>query len=826
MEFYNILISLHPYNLRMKFGWIGVIVFVILGNFCVAQEVKKFTAVRTDNSPKIDGILNDRVWTEVKAASGFTEFKPVPGRIESHDRRTEVKIVYDNSAIYIGARMYDEPDSIVREVVTRDQLGNSDFLGIVFDTYLDRINAFGFYVNSTGAQFDAKYSQSGREDVSWDAVWDSQVKIDSLGWTAELKIPYSAIRFGSSDVQEWGLNMTRRRQKINQQTSWNFIDPKVDGFINQEGELNGIKGIKAPVRLSFSPYLSSSVNNYPHNKPGVKNTTSTYNGGMDIKYGINQSYTLDMTLVPDFGQVRSDNQVLNLSPFEVRFNENRQFFTEGTELFNKGNLFYSRRIGSNPAYSANISSKILPGEIVKENQLESKLLNATKISGRSENGMGIGFFNAVTKRGYATVQNSSGEERLIETQPLSNYNILVLDQTLKNNSSASFVNTNVLRQGSAYDANVSAFLFNLNNKQNRYNIAGAAKLSHVGPESPGNSAINGYYYELEAGKKSGNFTWRYGYDLTDDKYDPTDLGYFNNNNFISNSIDFGYNSFKPGKLFNRFNTRLGIFRTERFKPRSYQSSRAYGGGFFEFKNFWSLNMDFYRQFIGKDFYEPRVAGREFSTPASSFGNFTVRSNRAKKYNAGVFFSARFREQFSGVGYTAGFFQNFRVRNRLSLGLDFNAQPQYDYSAWLGVSSNKDVIFSRFDRSTIESAMDATYTFNSNMGLMVRARHYWSNRRNKEYYILTADGGLQSHDGAEFKGTHTNYNVFNIDFIYSWRFAPGSELSLAYKNVSQDMEKENRIGYFQNFDRIIGLPQNNNASLKILYYLDYLQLRRR
>ena len=259
----------------MKFGWVLILVFGLLGNCCFAQEIKKFTAVRTEYSPKIDGILNDQIWNEVKAASGFIEFKPIPGRIESYDRRTEVKIVYDNSAIYIGARMYDEPDSVVSEVVTRDNLGSSDFLGIVFDTYLDRINAFGFYVNSTGAQFDAKYSQSGREDISWDAVWDSQVKIDSLGWTAEIKIPYSAIRFGSNDVQQWGLNMTRRRHKINQQTSWNFIDPKVAGFINQAGNLDGIKGIKAPVRLSLSPFLSSSLNNYPHNKPGVKNTTST-----------------------------------------------------------------------------------------------------------------------------------------------------------------------------------------------------------------------------------------------------------------------------------------------------------------------------------------------------------------------------------------------------------------------------------------------------------------------------------------------------------------------------------------------------------------------
>lgn len=826
MEFYNILISLHSYNLRMKFGWVLGIFLIFTGIFCVAQDVKKFTAVRTDNSPKIDGILNDRVWSEVKPASRFIEFKPVPGRIETEDRRTEVKIVYDNTAIYIGARMYDEPDSIFRELMPRDNLANSDFLGIVFDTYLDRINAFGFYVSSTGTQFDAKYSNSGNEDKNWDAVWDSQVRIDSLGWTAELKIPYSALRFGSAEIQEWGLNMTRRRHMNNQQTSWSIIDPKISGFINQGGVLNGIKGIQSPIRLSFSPYISSTVNNYPHNQPGVKNTSSTFNGGMDIKYGISQSFTLDMTLVPDFGQIRSDNQVLNLSPFEVRFNENRQFFTEGTELFNKGNLFYSRRIGSNPAYIAKINSKLVPGETISENPSESKLLNATKISGRSENGLGLGFFNAVTKRGYATVENSLGEERLIETHPLSNYNILVLDQSLKNNSSVTFLNTNVLRQGSAYDANVSSFLANLNDRNNKYYISGAGKFSHVGAEVPGGSNSSGFNYELGAGKKSGNFTWGYDFNLTDNKFDPTDLGYFNNNNFISNSFDIGYNVYTPDRLFNRFNTYLRIFQTHRFLPRAFQSSRASGGGYFEFKNFWTLNLDFYRQFMGKDFYEPRVAGKEFNTPASTYANFRLRSNPIRKYNAGVFFSARLREQFHGVGYVTGFYQNYRVKNRLSLGVDFSAQPQYDYSAWLGISKAKEIIFSRFDRNTIESMFDATYTFNSNMGIMIRGRHYWSNRNNKAFYFLRDDGELQSHDGDEFKGTHTNYNVFNIDLVYSWRFAPGSELSVAYKNVSEDMEAENRFGYLQNFERTLGLPQNNNVSLKVLYFLDYLQLHKR
>lgn len=186
---------------------------------------------------------------------------------------------------------------------------------------------------------------------------------------------------------------------------------------------------------------------------------------MDVKYGINQSFTLDMTLVPDFGQVRSDNQVLNLSPFEVKFDENRSFFTEGTELFSKGDLFYSRRVGARPINFYEVQNQLQANEYVVENPSESRLLNATKISGRTAQGLGIGFFNALTNKMEAVVENNLGERRFIETQPLSNYNILVFDQTLKNNSSVSFINTNVTREGSAYDANLSAFLFNINDKK-------------------------------------------------------------------------------------------------------------------------------------------------------------------------------------------------------------------------------------------------------------------------------------------------------------------------------------------------------------------------
>ena len=200
---------------------------------------------------------------------------------------------------------------------------------------------------------------------------------------------------------------------------------------------------------------------------------------MDVKYGINEAFTLDMTLIPDFGQVQSDNKVLNLTPFEVKYNENRPFFTEGTELFNKGNLFYSRRVGGQPLHYGDVENQISSNEEVVKNPVESKLINATKISGRTKSGLGIGFFNALTKPMYAEVEDNNGNKREIETNPLTNYNIVVLDQTLKNNSSISAINTNVTRSGSDYDANVTAGLFNFNNKKNTYNWYGKFALSQL-----------------------------------------------------------------------------------------------------------------------------------------------------------------------------------------------------------------------------------------------------------------------------------------------------------------------------------------------------------
>ncbi|WP_231458524.1 DUF5916 domain-containing protein [Pedobacter sp. Leaf132] len=803
----------------MKFYF--TLLFALSVSLIFAQDPSKqreLKAVRTAETPKIDGVLDDACWVNVPIVTDFFELRPVPGRVEKQDRRTEMKVLYDDVAIYVYARMYDAADSVSHELVSRDNIGNADFISIIVDPFYDKMNGNGFFVTAAGVQFDAKYSQVGDEDPNWNAVWESAVKLDDKGWTSEMKIPYSALRFSSKDIQNWGLNFSRRTQRSNTQTFWNFVDPKVNGFINQEGLWTGIANIKAPLRLSFSPYLSAYVNHYPANLPGVKNTTARFNGGMDVKYGINNSFTLDMTLVPDFGQVQSDNRILNLTPFEVKFNENRQFFTEGTELFNKGDLFYSKRIGSIPSYYN--YSEIGAGDKIIKDQTEAKVLNATKISGRTAKGLGVGIFNAITNSMQTEVEEANGNLREVETQPLTNYNILVFDQSLKNNSSATFINTNVLRQGSAYDANVSALLFNLNNKSNKYFVNGGGKMSYL----RGEETSTGYSYILRFGKQSGNFTWSYNQVYADNKFDPSDMGFFTNNNFLDQRIGFGYNIFKPSKWYNEWQSWFNLSYSRRVNPGDYQNLEIETGSYVRFKNLWSAEVNANYNAKGNDFYEARN-GQVYKAPESYQVGLFINPNRAKAYNFGG--NIRFREQqlFKGKSYHYYLFQNYRLNDKVAFGLDLYFNPSYNYVNWATMQGAQS-IFSKYDRRTVENSFDAKYTFTNLMGVAVVLRHYWSDRRNKDFYLLKSDGNLTDYQGTTPTGTDRNYNVFNIDLIYTWQFAPGSTLTLSYKDAAETYQTYYMERYNRNLSGILSAPQNNTLSVKVLYFVDYLDLKKK
>ncbi|MBD3748301.1 MAG: carbohydrate binding family 9 domain-containing protein [Sphingobacteriales bacterium] len=790
------------------------------------EKIKTLPAKKTAQAPKIDGIIDDSVWKNAPLATNFVAFQPEPGLKEDKAHQTQVYVLYDDQAIYFAARMKEsKPENISSELVDRDNVGNADFFDVVIDTYNDKINASEFVVTSAGIQLDAKFSAQG-EDGNWNAVWESAVQINGNEWTAEMRIPYSALRFANKDVQNWGLNFVRNRQKFQQKLTWNELDPKKNGFINQEGELVGIEKIKAPLRLSFSPYLSTYVNHYPYNQAGIKNTSNSVNGGMDVKFGINESFTLDMTLVPDFGQVQSDNQVLNLTPFEIRYSENRPFFTEGTELFSKGDLFYSRRVGATPVNQYKVNNALVDGDKIISNPSQTKLLNATKLSGRTSKGLGIGIFNGLTEKTDAVIEHANGIKQTIETAPLTNYNILVFDQNLKNNSSVSFINSNVTRSGSTYDANVTAVVFDLNTKENKYNLNGSAKMSQLYGGNFAKPSV-GYSYQINPGKRSGNFNYNYALTVVDDQFNPNDLGILFNNNYINHSVYLGYNWYKASKWYSQLQIWGGAKYVSRFRPNTYQSENAFIGGWARFKNLWTGNINIQADAEGNDFYEPRTEGHFFKRSATQSYSLHFNSNESKKISGGAFFSIRHNQLFNGRGFAYGTYQNFRLNKKLRIGTDVSINPQQNYAGYISNDSLGNIIFSRRNVRTVENSLNVKYTMSNKMGFNLRVRHYWSKLMNKAFYTLEQDGRLaQNLEFSKNKNLDQNFNAFNVDMIYIWRFSPGSELSLAWKNSALTFDNHSQNQYFRNLDFTLHSPQNNNFSIKILYYLDYLQLRRK
>lgn len=811
------------------------ILLTIYSSVALAQSApKSLPAKRTTLPIKIDGILDDAAWNDAPAALDYTEFRPTPFKKEDSAIRTEVYMLYSDEGIYISGYCHERTrDSIAAELTGRDGFGTNDYIGVIFDTYKDKINGFEYFVTPYGEQWDAKMSANPNgndEDFSWNSVWKSAAIIHKDGWTFEMFIPFSAIRFSKKTVQDWGMNITRRRRKTEQQVTWNPIDVNVNGFLTQEGYWTGLENIKPPLRLQFYPYVSYYVNHYPFEKQGIneKDWSSSFNGGMDLKYGINQAITLDMTLIPDFGQVQSDNQILNLTPFEVKFNEYRPFFTEGTELFNKGNFFYSRRVGGTPLHFYEVEGMMNPNERIIKNPTETKLLNATKISGRLQGGLGIGFFNAITNTQYATVVDGAGKERQIETSPLTNYNILVLDQTLKHNSSVTLVNTSVIRNGKDYDANVTAGLFSLFDKSNTWGLGGKVAASNLFYSSP-SKIVTGYGHQVNFGKASGRFSFNLNQELADEKFTINDLGYFTNPNYLNHYLYAGYRWTKPTHWYNNLYLNFNASYSRMFRPSHYQNANINANVNGQLKNLLRPGISFGYEPETYNFYEPRVPGRVFKGWSDWFVNGWLETNSAKKYWFFTQFLYVDRNMFNSKRYMLFFDETFRINPKLSIGNSINLEPQNDNTGFAAIDPvTNDIIFGRRDIRTVENTINVKYSFRKKMVFTARIRHYWSLVEYNEMFTLMQDGGLEK---TSYVGNvNQNYNDFFINALFNWEFAPGSFINLSWKNNTQDFFKRpfgnsDSDNYFQNFDHTMSAPQNNNFSVKVIYFIDYLEIKK-
>jgi hypothetical protein len=780
----------------------------------LTQAAKKsIAATRIEQAPHIDGKLDDDVWKSAPIAKDFIMYEPENGAPEIKGFETEIRVLYTDNALYIGAMLYDpSPDSVLKQLTKRDVYNeNCDWLGFFINPYNDGLSDFNFWVTAAGTQSDSKTTVNG-DDFSLNSVWKSEVSITENGWIMEAEIPYIALRFPETPVADWGLNFMRSIRRIRKTYSWNFLDLASGNRLEYQcGLLTGMTNIDPPIRLSAMPYVSSYVDDFNGK------TTYDINAGLDLKYGINESFTLDATLIPDFGQVAYDEQFLNLSPFESQFDENRQFFTEGTELFNIGNLLYTRRIGGAPKNIQGVN--LNRSDSVEIRQEYTRLINATKVSGRTKNNLGLGFMNALTVDNYSN-RVEAGVETEVLTEPMTNYNVIVMDQRFNRNSSVSLVNTNVMRKGGSRDANVTALLGSFYSKSGNHLLDVSGNQSAI---FQGDSIETGYRYSARLADVGGHWRWAAQHELKTDDYNINDLGFQRRNNAIYYQGEVGYRTTKPVGPFNKFSHDIIAWYQFLYNPYRYEETVISYKNFFLLRRFFAFGVnaamtpnDVY------NYFEPREAGRWFKGPAQR--------------SVGGFISSDYRKTFAIDANGTFFWWNrlgkqettFQLKPRLRLGDHFFALPIFkivdaknDYG-YVPDADPNNIHFGRRNTLTFTNSIDAQFVFTPKSSVTLVLRHTYTDVDYKDFYLLEHDGNLTP---ASLTGVNDlNFNAFNIDLKYSWWFAPGSELVILYRQAVASADNTVGQSYYQNLDGTFDSPVQNNVSVRFTYFLDYNTVR--
>ncbi len=475
------------------------------------RSPRTITAVRTETPPTIDGRLDEAVWAQIVPQNGFRRDSPSDGKPATQD--TDVRIAFDQTSLYIGARLHDDqPGTISRRLNRRDSFGAfNDVFFVLLDSYHDHRTTFVFGVTAAGERRDAIATEDGNGglDAGFDPVWAAATSIDSLGWVAEMRIPFSQLRFSGAANQVWGIQLRRDNVRAGEAVDWEWSSKAEPGQASKFGHLLGLTEIPAPKRLEFLPYTSTKAQFTDGVAPGNPfndGRTGSVTGVLDAKYGLTSDLTLNATINPDFGQVEADPSVVNLTAFETFFEERRPFFVEGSNIFGFATgfggdrLFYSRRIGRSPGQSA------LGRAAFVDEPGSSSILGAIKLSGRTKSGWSIGVLDAVTGREEARLANPGGPITTTPIEPGANYGVVRLKRDVAGGSSGyGFMGTSVNRSGTAAEfpgltrsAYVGAADFFHRWKQNSRQISGSFGFSRIaGPSQAiaGAQLASARYYQ-------------------------------------------------------------------------------------------------------------------------------------------------------------------------------------------------------------------------------------------------------------------------------------------------------------------------------------------
>jgi hypothetical protein len=811
-------------------------------------------ATRATTAPVLDGKTDDPAWQNAQVIDQFLQYQPKKGAETRF--KTEVRITYDDKYIYVLGRMYDPaPDSIVSLLSRRDVRTASEQLKIVIDSYHDRRTGFEFCVNPAGVKRDYYVYDDNNEDPTWDGIWDVATKIDSLGWVAEFRIPFSQLRFANSADHTFGLLVVRDVARTSERISWPLYDNDKQGYISQLGELSGIRDLAAVRRLEVTPYVVTKNETRP--SASSFNHPQSVSAGADIKYGLSSNLTLDATINPDFGQVEADPAVLNLSAFEQFFEERRPFFLEGAGIFSFRTacgdidtqctgLFYSRRVGRSPQLAGIYGDATSP--------TNTTILSAAKVGGRLGRGLSVGLLDALTQR----EQGAQGAT----IEPQTNYAVARLQQSLFGGSGdigamVTGVNRSMDAQSSPYlrsgaytgGIDVRKRFFNKNYELTGY-IAGslvrgtAAAIAstqldgvhrYQRPDDnisfdPNRTSLSGNAERLTISKFGGGFTrFQSVYQRFSPGFETNDVGFQPraDEQMFRNWLAFQFNN--PTK----------VYRAAFFNFNTFQTWTTEG-----LPTNMSLNTNWHVQFpnqwwghIGGNFgnFKATYADREArggpavrrSTDYDLWSGIELDSR--KSWTPNMFFG-----QYGGdAGHSVGRWINpaidLRMTSRFSTSLGFNYEKATNDNQWngnFGVSGvdTTHYTFARLDQTTLSLTTRMNFTASPSLSLQFYAQPFMTTGKYTNWRELANPRAEKYEDrykpylggdpgGFDFKQLRSNT-------VVRWEYRPGSTLFFVWqqgRELSSDVASD--FNFSHDFKNLFNLHPNNTLLIKASYWFN-------
>ncbi len=875
-----------------------LLTFVSILLFCTSNfaREKEYSSIPLNGEDIIiDGILDENIWDLAGFKYDFIQREPIENT--SPTEKTKFSVCYDQDNLYVGIKAYCTDPSTIKGILTRrDEWSPSDWLYVFIDSYNDNRTAFEFGLNPVGVKRDIRWSDDESADRNWDAVWEGETAYFNDGWSAEFKIPFRELRFVEAESQTWGLQIKREIVNKNEEDFWTYWSKDDQGFVRHFGELNNLKNIPQQKQIQIIPYTTGQMerSDLYINPVHPENYDLLNTIGLDVKYGVTNNLTMDITINPDFGQVEADPAELNLSAFETYFEERRPFFVEGGNIFNyalgigdgdqsQNSLFYTRRIGRSPHFSANWGD-YSDGYVSEPSS--TRILGAAKLSGKTSEGWSIGILNAVTAEEKARIEFEDSLKVNQTIEPLTNYFVNRVQKDFREGKTTigGMITATNRKINDAHldwlhsDAYSAGLDFSHLFADNSYILLGGVAVSNVigSPNAILNTQtssnhyfqrsdaehlkvdssathLSGYTENAAIFKVNGDWRWGFGQWVFSPGFEANDLGYHRD---VDNQVQFLWFSRQendPGEILRDYRANLSIWHGTNFGYESH----PIGGNLnlnMTFLNYWDLGGGINVQGPGNH-TTALWSGPSIRTDGRTSGWFYIGSDNNKDLSFnfnGNYGKAIMGSQWEGV-YTN---VNWRPATNIFLGYSINYNHQIDtWANWSGYgpsynmeTETDEYLLAHFEQNTLSSTFRLDWTLTPDLSIQyygspfVTAGKYdrfikvidsKGENYDERFYSYSDDEMTYNEDEENWEidensdGT-LNYTIPNLDFNYRqfnsnlvlrWEYRPGSTLYLVWSQGISDFVEVGDFDIGNDIKDLFGADPENIFLIKFNYLLN-------